>query len=80
MKIDHTQFILEQAYPHVSAMRHGEITDCEGLFDTELWNIVPPDERRYVFGRHIAILVAQGKLPLRFIGYDSNRHNLYERI
>jgi len=80
MNNDHMQFILEQAFPNVAAMRTGEVTDCEGMFNTELWNIVPPDERRYIFGRPIAMLVAQGKLPLRFVGYDSKRHNLYQKI
>jgi hypothetical protein len=57
-------------------MKRGEITDCEGLFDPELWNAAPPSDRRHVFGRPIAMLVAQGKIPLEFAGFDRARHNL----
>ena len=79
MHNDHMQFIYEQATPQISAMEFGQITDCKGLFIPELWNAVPPSDRRHVFGRPISMLVAQGKLPLEFAGFNRKRHNLYRK-
>ena len=80
MDNDHLRFILMHVSPHIAQMRSGEVTDCKGMFDPELWHAAPSDEHRHVFGRPIAMLVAQGKIPLRFIGFDRSRHNLYEKI
>ena len=80
MNNEHMQFILEDTNPRVSAMEQGQITDCKDLFDPALWDAVPPSEHRYVFGRPISMLVAQGKIPLEFAGFSSSRHNLYRKI
>ena len=80
MQQDHIQFIYDHVLPRISSMELEQITDCKDLFDPDLWNAVPPFERRYVFGRPIAMLVAQGKLPLEFAGFNSKRHNLYRKI
>jgi len=65
--------------PRVSRMDMGEISDCEGLFDSELWNDVPPSERGYVYCHPIYILVDQGLVPLECVGFNSMRHNLYRK-
>lgn len=80
MNDEHLQFILEHITPRISRMELDEVTDCEGLFDPELWNAVPPSDRRHVFGRPISMLVAQGKVPLEFAGFNRSRHNLYRKI
>lgn len=79
MDKDHIQFVFVHVMARLALMESGQITDCEGLFDPELWDSVPPSERRYVFGKPIAMLVAQGKLPLEFAGFNSKRHNLYRK-
>ena len=79
MQQEHMQFILEHITPLISLMKTGEETTCENLFDPELWYSVPPQERRYVFGRPISMLVAQDKVELEFSGFNSNRHNLYRK-
>ena len=79
MDKDHIQFVLEHYMARLTLMESGRVTDCEDLFDPELWKAVPPSERRYVFGRPIAMLVAQSRLPLEFVGFYSKRHNLYRK-
>jgi hypothetical protein len=79
MQQEHIQFILEHITPRITAMELGQITDCKDLLDKELWDAVPPSERRHVFGRPLAMLVAQGKMPLEFAGFNSRRHNLYRK-
>ena len=79
MNNDHMQFILEHVSPRIALMEPGDVTDCKDLFDPELWNAVPPHEHRYVFGRPISMLVAQGKVPLEFSGFNRKRHNLYRK-
>ena len=79
MSSDHLQFIREHVSPRIAAMQPGEVTDCEGLFDPELWDAVPPSDHRHVFGRPISRLIAQGKVKLEFIGFDGKRHNLYRK-
>lgn len=66
--------------PIVSRMELREISDSEGLFDWELWNDIPASDRRYVYIIPISMLVAQGKVPLEFVGFNSKRHNLYRKI
>lgn len=80
MNQDHIQFIYDHVSPRISAMESGQITDCKDLFDKELWDAVPPSDHRHVFGRPISMLVAQGKVPLEFAGFNSKRHNLYRKI
>lgn len=79
MNNEHMNFILEQATPQISAMELGEEATCEELFDPGLWDAVPPSEHRHVFGRPISMLVAQGKVPLEFSGFNRKRHNLYRK-
>ena len=79
MHNDHMKFIFEHVLPRIALMEPGEITDCEGLFDPALWKAVPPSDRRHVFGRPISMLVAQGKIPLEFAGFNRARHNLYRK-
>jgi hypothetical protein len=80
MNDDHMQFIYDIAMEQCENMKYDEIRDCKGLIGPEVWNIVPPSERRHVFGRPLAMLVAQGKLPLEFAGFNRKRHNLYRKI
>ena len=77
---DHMHVIFELIMPQISRMKVGDATECEGLFDPEAWNIVPPSQRRYVFGRPVSRLVKEGKVPLEFAGFNSSRHNLYRKI
>jgi hypothetical protein len=79
MNNEHIQYIFDHISPRLVLMKPGEVTTCEGLFDPELWNAVPPFEHRYVFGRPLSLLVAQGKVPLEFAGFNRKRHNLYRK-
>ena len=79
MNQEHMQFILEHITPRISQMKPGEEITCEDLFDPELWDSVSPSEHRYVFGRPISMLVAQGKVHLEFAGFNRARHNLYRK-
>ena len=65
--------------PIVSRMELGEISDCEGLFDLELWDSFPASEREYRCYHPISELVAQDMVPLEYVGFDSKRHNLYRK-
>ena len=66
--------------PNVSRMELGEISDCEGLFDLDLWNDVPASERQYVYCHPISVLVAKDMVPLEVVGFDSKQNNLYRKI
>ena len=66
--------------PNVSRMKLGEISDCEGLFDLDLWIDVPASERQYVYCHPISVLVAKDMVPLEFVGFDSEQNNLYRKI
>ena len=79
MENDHMQFIYEIVMEQSENMKTGEIRDCEGLIGPDAWDSVPPPEHRYVFGRPISILVAQGKVSLEFAGFNRARHNLYRK-
>ena len=72
--------LLEHISEPISKMTPGDETDCEGLIAPEVWKSVPAIERRYAFGKPVARLVAQGKVPLVLSNYDSKRHNVYRRI
>lgn len=73
--------VLEHITPNILAMKPGEITKCEGLFDPGVWKVTPPSERKYVYGDIVSKLVKQGKVPLELFGISRNgRHNLYRRI
>ena len=79
MKDDHMQFINDTVMEQAEKAKSGEVRDCEGWIGPDVWGLAPPSERRHVFGRPLAMLVAQGRLPLEFIGFDSKRHNLYRK-
>ena len=75
----HMEFVRDVAMERIDLAKSGEVRDCEGWIGPEVWILVPPSERRHVFGRPLAMLVVQGKLPLVFVGFDSKRHNLYRK-
>jgi hypothetical protein len=75
----HLEFIHEITMERIDLAKPGEIRDCEGWIGPEAWSLVPPTDRRHVYGRPLAMLVAQGRLPLEFVGFDSKRHNLYRK-
>jgi hypothetical protein len=79
MNENHMKEILDHILPRIALIAPGELTDCEGLIDPGVWYDVPGPERRYVFGRPISVLVAQGKVLLEFAGFDRKRHNLYRK-
>lgn len=66
--------------PVVSRMKLGEISDSEHLYDLELWNSFPPSERQHRYCHPISVLVAQGKVPLEYVRFDSELNNLYRKI
>ena len=49
MDKNHIQFVFEHVMARLDLMESGQVTDCEGLFDPELWNSVSPSEHRHVF-------------------------------
>ena len=73
------KMLREHIMERISNMKHGEKIDCEGLIAPEVWNPVPPPERRHAFGKPVAGLVAKGEVPLELVGWDSKRHNLYRK-
>ncbi len=79
MNENHMKEILEHITPRIALMESGGVTDCEGLIDPGVWSDVPAPERRYIFGRPISVLVAQGKVLLEFSGFNRARHNLYRK-
>jgi|GEM_PF-4510726 len=79
MNEDHKEMVREHILEPISSMKHGEKTDCEGLIAPVVWNDVPPPERRHAFGKPVAQLVAERKVPLVFSHLDSERHNVYAK-
>jgi hypothetical protein len=80
MDNEHIAFILDHISPRISRMELGEYTNCEGLFDKELWNSVPPSEQSYVFERPVNILVAHRKISLEYAGFTKSQQNQYMKI
>ena len=80
MNYEHMQFICDLAMHTCESMETGDVTDEADLIGPEPWYFVPPSEQRHVFVRPLAMLVAQGKLPLKFAGYDSKQRVLYQKI
>ena len=80
MSEDYLKKLRQHIMEFISPMKPGDETDCEGLIAPEVWKSVPAIERRYAFGKPVARLVAQGKVPLVLSNYDSKRHNVYRRI
>ena len=60
-------------------LQQGTVTEARDLYDSELWDGLPPDECRPL-GRVISSWVRRGLLPLEPAGFNSSRHNLYRRI
>ena len=79
MNENHMKEILEHIIPRIALMESGGLTDYEGLIDPAVWSDVPAPERQHAFGRPISMLVAQGKIPLEFSGFNRARHNLYRK-
>ena len=73
------QLALDQFSSRSELMEPGEISDCKGLVEPDLWDEILPSERRYVFGRPLSKYVEAGLLPLEFVGFNSKRHNLYRK-
>ena len=69
-----------QISPQISRMETGEITDYEGLFDPFILAITPPSSHMNVLSPIVSMLVAQGKVPLEVVGFNSELHELYRRI
>ena len=74
------EILLEHISEPISEMEPGDETDCKGLIAPVVWNDTPPRERRHAFGRPVSRFVAQGKVPLKFAGFNRARHNLYRKI
>lgn len=79
MTDDYDEMLREHISEPISSMEPGEETDCEGLIAPEVWLPVPPPERRRAFGIPVSRLVAEGKVPLEFAGFNRKRHNLYRK-
>ena len=77
MNKDHKELVHEHILEPISSMKPGDETDCHGLIAPEVWNFVQATERRHAFGRPVARLVAERKVPLVFSHLDSQRHNVY---
>ena len=80
MDKNHIQFVFEHVMARLDLMESGQVTDCEGLFDPELWNSVSPSEHRHVFVPPNIHVGGTGKVPLEFAGFNRARHNLYRKI
>ena len=80
MKNEHFETIAMLITPAISHLELGEITDCEGLLDPEFWNAHPAPEQWILFCRPISVLVAQGAVPLEYVGFDREHNDLYKKI
>ena len=80
MKEYFDQLVFDQFNSQCALLCPGEISDCKGLVESDFWFDIVPSERRYVFGRPLSRYVEQGLLPLEFVGFNKQRHNLYRRI
>ena len=65
--------------PVVSRMELGEISDCEHLYDWDLWNSFLASERQYRYCHPISVLVAKDMVPLEFVGFNHEQNNLYRK-
>ena len=80
MSEDIKQLILEHITIRIEQMEPGEVTDCHGLFDPQVWDSTSPLEHRYLFGRAVSTLAALGEIPLVRAGFNGERHNLFCKI
>jgi hypothetical protein len=80
MNIEYIEMLRDHISEPISSMDPGDEIDCEGLIAPTVWNDVTPPGRRYAFGKPVARLVAEHKVPLVFVRLDSKRHNVYRRI
>ena len=80
MDIDHLQFIHDLVMQFCENMEIGNVSDEADIIGPAPWYRVPPSEHRHVFVRPLAMLVAQGELPLEFAGYDSKQRALYRKV
>jgi hypothetical protein len=71
--------VLVQISPQIDRMEPGEVTDCVGLFDPWILAITPPSSHLNVLSRIVSMLVSQGKVPLEFVGFNSERDDLYRK-
>ena len=79
MQKDDLETISMLITPIVSRMDLGEISACDGLFDSELLNSIPATELQHIYHHSISVLVAQGSVPLEYVGFDSKRQDLYRK-
>ena len=77
---DLLKIILEHVSNRISRMKPGERTTCRGLFEPWVWEAIPTSDRRHAIGPFVSMMVAQGKVPLEFAGFNQARRNLYRKI
>ena len=72
--------VIVQITPRVHRMNPGDMADCYDLFDPWILEITPSLSHNRVLFPIVSDLVAQGKLPLEFVGINSEWQELYRRI
>jgi hypothetical protein len=77
---DLMKMIFEHISTRISGMKSGEKTTCRGLFDSWVWDAFPASDRRHSIGPFVSMVVAEGKVPLTFVGFNHARHNLYRKM
>ena len=77
---DLMKVIFEHVSNRISRMESGERTTCRGLFEPWVWEAIPATDRRHAIGPFVSMIVAQGKVPLEFAGFNHARRNLYRKM
>jgi hypothetical protein len=77
---DLTTMIFEHISARISRMKSSEKATCRALFDSWVWDAIPSSDRQHSIGPFVSMIVAQGKVPLEFAGFNSARHNLYRKM
>jgi hypothetical protein len=77
---DLMRMIFEHVSNRISRMESGEKTTCRGLFEPWVWEAIPISDRRHAIGPFVSMIVAQGKVPLEFAGFNQARRNLYQKM
>jgi hypothetical protein len=74
------QEVFVQITPQIDRMNPGEFIDCYDLFDPLILEITTSSSHTYVLSPIVSKLVAQGKVPLKFVDFSSKLNELYQKI
>jgi len=77
---DNAKMVFEHVDRRLYLIECGEPVDSHALFDKTVLASTSELERRYVFDRTLAYLIAFGEIDLEFAGVNDDGQPLYRRL